>query len=141
MKRLIPLLLLAACGEPADAPRPAAPAPSEPSVQAPAATSAPTPQATAPQATAPDPNSAEEARRIALEHLQAQHPNRPVVMGEPGPMEGAAGSIFIEVPARVVLEPESLAGTVTLRRVNDVPGSTPEERRWRVYRTDLKPLQ
>ena len=56
-------------------------------------------------------------------------------------MEGAAGSVFIEVPARVVLEPESLAGTVTLRRVNDVPGSTAEQRRWHVYRTDLKPLQ
>ena len=133
MKRLIPLLLLAACSEPADAPRPVEP---PPSVQAFAP--APAPQ---PRVTAPGPNSPQEARRIALEHLQAQHPNRPVVMGEPGPMEGAAGSIFIEVPARVVLEPESLAGTVTLRRVNDVPGSTPEERRWRVYRTDLKPLQ
>lgn len=76
-----------------------------------------------------------------MEHLQTQYPNRPVDIGEPGPMEGAAGSIFIEVPARVVLEPESLAGTVTLRRVNDVPGSTEEQRRWRVYRVDLKPLQ
>lgn len=135
MKRLIPLLFLAACSQPADAPRPDSPAP-----PAAAPASAPTP-IPPPQATAPEQNSAEEARQIALEHLQAQHPDRPVMMGEPGPMEGAAGSIFIEVPARVVLEPESLAGTVTLRRVNDVPGSTPEQRRWHIYRTDLKPLQ
>jgi hypothetical protein len=30
------------------------------------------------------------------------------------------------------------SGQAILRRVNDVPGSTPEQRRWRIYRIELK---
>jgi hypothetical protein len=30
-------------------------------------------------------------------------------------------------------------GEATLRRVNDVPGSTPEQRAWHIYKIDLKP--
>jgi hypothetical protein len=30
-------------------------------------------------------------------------------------------------------------GSVTLRRVNDVPGSTPEQRLWRITEVELTP--
>lgn len=71
--------------------------------------------------------------------------NRPEVhleIGSPGDPEGAAGSIYIEVP--VILygdlgngEPFRRSGTVVLRRVNDVPGSTQEQRRWHIERIEL----
>ena len=58
-------------------------------------------------------------------------------IGNPGDMEGAAGSIYITIP--VILygetksnEPFRCSGDVTLRRVNDVPGSTDEQRRWHI---------
>ena len=58
-------------------------------------------------------------------------------VGAPGRIEGAAGSSFIEVP--VQLHGHLKDGTafrqtakVTLRRVNDVPGSTEEQRRWHI---------
>lgn len=56
-------------------------------------------------------------------------------VGPPGRIEGAAGSLYVEVPVRVrgLLrsgEPFDVAGSITLRRVNDVPGSTPEQRAW-----------
>lgn len=65
-------------------------------------------------------------------------------VGAPGPMEGAAGSAFVDIPFRLYGklksgEPFNLAGTITLRRVNDVPGSTEEQRRWHIYRSELKP--
>ena len=65
-------------------------------------------------------------------------------IGEPGDPEGAAGSIYVIVPLRVtgaltrgggfVLE-----GPVTMRRVNDVPGSTAEQRRWHISASGLAP--
>lgn len=59
-------------------------------------------------------------------------------VGAPGQMQGAAGSSYVEVPVQTYGrlksgEPFSSAGTVTLRRVNDVPGSTAAQRRWRIY--------
>jgi hypothetical protein len=64
--------------------------------------------------------------------------------GAPGPIEGAAGSLFVTVPVQVNAQKRSrekvrLVGEVTLRRVNDVPGSTPEQRSWRIFRIDLRP--
>ena len=58
-------------------------------------------------------------------------------IGNPGDMEGAAGSIYITVPAIFYGEtkanqPFRCPGEVTLRRVNDVPGSTEEQRRWHI---------
>ena len=60
-----------------------------------------------------------------------------------GRVEGAAGSLFYEAPlafagvradgARV-----ARAGTITLRRVNDVPGATPDQLRWHIERTTLE---
>jgi hypothetical protein len=60
-----------------------------------------------------------------------------VQVGKPADMEGAAGSIYITVP--VVLygatsggSPFNCRGDATLRRVNDVPGSTERQRQWHI---------
>lgn len=65
-------------------------------------------------------------------------------IGAPGPIEGAAGSLFVNVPVVIYGRKKSgeevhELGEATLRRVNDVPGSTAEERSWHLYRIDLKP--
>ena len=65
-------------------------------------------------------------------------------VGTPGRMEGAAGSAYVEIPFRLygklkTGKPFNLVGPVTLRRVNDVPGSTDEQRRWHIFRSELKP--
>lgn len=64
-------------------------------------------------------------------------------IGNLGATEGAAGSIYTSVP--VVFYGQSKAGkpirlpaTIVLRRVNDVPGSTEEQRRWHIERIDWK---
>jgi membrane-bound inhibitor of C-type lysozyme len=63
-------------------------------------------------------------------------------IGGPGAVEGAAGSLFVEVPivlyGRLKTGAEfHRSGKAVLRRVNDVPGSTAEQRRWRIDRLDL----
>ena len=65
-------------------------------------------------------------------------------VGAPGQMEGAAGSSYVEIPFRLYGKlksgkPFNLVGPVTLRRINDVPGSTDEQRRWHIYQSGLKP--
>lgn len=64
-------------------------------------------------------------------------------IGKPGNMEGAAGSSYITVPAIFYgktnrAEAFRRAATVTLRRVNDVPGSTEDQRRWHIERVEWK---
>jgi hypothetical protein len=64
-------------------------------------------------------------------------------VGKPADSEGAAGSIYIDVPFRLYGKLEGGAafnqvGTATLRRVNDVPGATEEQRRWHITKIDLK---
>lgn len=59
-------------------------------------------------------------------------------VGAPSEVQGAAGSLYVEVPVQIYGrmkdgQPFSSAGSVTLRRSNNVPGSTPNERRWRIY--------
>ena len=63
-------------------------------------------------------------------------------VGAPAPMQGAAGSSYVDIPFRLYGKlksggPFNLIGTVTLRRVNDVPGSSDEQRRWHIYKSDL----
>jgi hypothetical protein len=60
-----------------------------------------------------------------------------VEVGPPGQMEGAAGSSYVTIPVR--LQGRLKDGTpfrrrveATLRRVNDVPGATEAQRRWRI---------
>lgn len=59
-------------------------------------------------------------------------------IGAPSDISGAAGSLYVEVPVQTYGrlkggKPFSSAGTVTLRRSNNIPGSTPAQRRWRIY--------
>ena len=60
-----------------------------------------------------------------------------VVVGRPGLPEGAAGSSYVRVPmtVRAMLKDGSaqrFTGSYTLRRINDVDGSTAEQRRWHI---------
>jgi len=63
---------------------------------------------------------------------------------KPGQAEGAAGSIYVELPVRVDATLRSgrrqhFVGSYTLRRVNDVDGSTAAQRRWHIESAHLKP--
>lgn len=56
---------------------------------------------------------------------------------------GAAGSVYIDVPVTVHARlkdgtAQTFTGHYTLRRVNDVPGSTQAQRRWHLYSAELK---
>ena len=61
-----------------------------------------------------------------------------------GQSEGAAGSLYFE--ANVVMTattadglPVRFEGPVTLRRVNDVPGATPEQLQWHIVANAMTP--
>jgi membrane-bound inhibitor of C-type lysozyme len=65
-------------------------------------------------------------------------------VGGPGAIGAAAGSLYVEVPVVIYGRLKTGAevhqsGKAVLRRVNDVPGSTPAQRRWHIERIDLKP--
>lgn len=75
----------------------------------------------------------------------AQTARTRVRAGAPTNGEGAAGSLFIEVPVEVDATladgtSQRFAGHYTLRRVNDVPGATAEQLRWRIASSTLKPV-
>ncbi|WP_022682508.1 hypothetical protein [Sphingobium bisphenolivorans] len=59
-------------------------------------------------------------------------------VGAPGEIEGAAGSLFVTVPVQVYGriaadgKPWYRLRQVTLRRANDVPGSSEADRRWHI---------
>lgn len=58
--------------------------------------------------------------------------------------DGGAGSIYAEIRVRVDALLKSgrrqhFAGSFTLRRVNDVDGSTAEQRRWHIIGAKLRP--
>lgn len=59
-------------------------------------------------------------------------------IGAPGEAEGAAGSLYVTVPVQVygrvaaTGKPWYALRQVTLRRVNDVPGSSEADRRWHI---------
>ena len=61
----------------------------------------------------------------------------------PGDAGGAAGSVFVKLPVRVdaILRSgaaQHFVGSYTLRRVNDVDGSTAAQRRWHIESANLK---
>lgn len=65
-------------------------------------------------------------------------------VGAPTALEGAAGSVYITVPLSVWGkeangEPFRESWTLTLRRVNDVPGSSERQRRWRIEQVNVRP--
>ncbi|QJU56541.1 hypothetical protein HL653_00965 [Sphingomonas sp. AP4-R1] len=59
--------------------------------------------------------------------------------------DGGAGSLYAEIRVRVEAvqtngRHQHFAGSFTLRRVNDVDGSTAEQRRWHIIGAKLKPI-
>lgn len=66
------------------------------------------------------------------------------LVGAPGEIEGAAGSLYVEVPVQIYGRmkadgrPFNLLGKATLRRVNNVDGSTAEQRKWHIARLEVK---
>ncbi len=57
-----------------------------------------------------------------------------------GQMEGAAGSLYYEVPTTITGDKGGkLTGTTVLRRVNDVPGATAEQLRWHIESFEVEP--
>lgn len=61
-----------------------------------------------------------------------------VEVGKPGKLEGAAGSIYIEIPVEISAiatdgTPQHFRGSYVLQRINNVPGSTLEQRQWHLY--------
>ncbi|KUM41348.1 hypothetical protein [Pseudomonas sp. EpS/L25] len=58
-----------------------------------------------------------------------------VTLGQLGPVEGAAGSLYVSVPVTVNAQlsdgrRQTFTGTYQVRRVNDVDGASAEQRRW-----------
>ena len=65
-------------------------------------------------------------------------------VGGPGRIEGAAGSRYVTVPVQFSGtlrsgRPFVEKGTVTLRRVGEVDGATPAQKRGHIYSVDVKP--
>lgn len=65
-----------------------------------------------------------------------------VEIGEPGSPSGAAGSVYMEIPVTITAKTtagisQKFHGSYVLKRVNDVPGSTPAQRRWHLYSADI----
>ena len=57
----------------------------------------------------------------------------------PGKLEGAAGSSFYTAPVVLIDGARHDKGEVVLRRVNDVPGATPEQLRWHIESMTIEP--
>ncbi|HWJ58604.1 MAG TPA: hypothetical protein VNR68_03035 [Sphingomicrobium sp.] len=81
------------------------------------------------------------AAAAKFEAILAQFADVHLEIGNPGDPEGAAGSAYVTVPA--IFYGDSKGGQpfrrsahVTLRRVNDVPGSSDAQRRWHIERID-----
>ena len=63
-------------------------------------------------------------------------------IGAPGNVEGGAASLYVEIPVQLYGRLKdgkefNRRGTMTLRRVNDVPGSTEEQRKWHIMKAEL----
>lgn len=66
-------------------------------------------------------------------------PERPILEVGKGVVEGAAGSLYYEAPVTLHFGAESMPerGTLTLRRVNDVPGARADQLRWHIERVTI----
>jgi hypothetical protein len=81
------------------------------------------------------------ATAARFEASMSQYPKLHLEIGNPGEPEGAAGSVYVTIPAifygdRKDGQPFRTSADVILRRVNDVPGSTDAQRRWHIERID-----
>lgn len=66
-----------------------------------------------------------------IDHLQVH-----LEIGTLGESEGAAGSIYTNVPVAFYGEGFRRPASIVLRRVNDVPGSSDAQRRWHIERIE-----
>jgi hypothetical protein len=78
----------------------------------------------------------------AFQKQLSGYPEVHLEIGNPSDPEGAAGSIYVTMPVFFYGDakdgqPFRRSAEVTLRRVNDVPGSTEAQRRWHIERIDL----
>ena len=76
--------------------------------------------------------------RLDLTGYREVHGN----IGAPGKVEGGAGSLYVEITVQLYGrlkdgEEFSSRGMMILRRVNDVPGSTEEQRRWHIMNAEF----
>lgn len=70
---------------------------------------------------------AKDLQSRGLKHLE---------IGDLGDPEGAAGSIYVTMPVVFYQGAKRAPATITLRRVNDVDGSTEAQRRWHIERIE-----
>ena len=56
-----------------------------------------------------------------------------------GSQEGAAGSLYYTAPVTIADGARTISGSLTIRRVNDVDGATPEQLRWHADATTRAP--
>lgn len=82
------------------------------------------------------PGSGVSARTLKASYDRAEPPR--LTIGR-GAQEGAAGSLYYQAPVTLRFgsagAPER--GTLTLRRVNDVDGATPEQLRWHIEKSTI----
>lgn len=75
--------------------------------------------------------------------LQAEYgaKGRVTLLPGKGTSEGACGSLYYEAPVTLRFDEsgEERSGTITLRRVNDVEGATPDQLRWHIERSTVGP--
>ena len=64
------------------------------------------------------------------------NPRTPLLTFGKGRQEGAAGSLYYEAPILLLVDGASKEGTITLRRVNDVPGAEDWQLAWHVERLE-----
>lgn len=72
----------------------------------------------------------------AAEFARQLRPGTHMEIGDLGETEGAAGSIYTTVPTIFYVDTFRKPAQVILRRVNDVPGSTEDQRRWHIERIE-----
>lgn len=65
--------------------------------------------------------------------------NNPEFELHPGQTEGAAGSSYYTAPIVLIDGKRHVRGEIVLRRVNDVPGATPEQLRWHIESLTVSP--
>ena len=89
-----------------------------------------------------------EASKQSFEEFRDGYANTESVeidtSGEPGSLEGAAGSQYVKIPLRLKAHTkdgkvQNFWGEYTLRR-SMVDGATPDQREWRIYAAEFKEL-
>ena len=63
----------------------------------------------------------------------------PVLEIGEGRAEGGAGSLYYNAPVTLIDGERRIRGEVVMRKVNNVPGATPEQLRWHLERTTITP--